>query len=469
MPESIVTLIKGDKHGSETDYRDQLPVNMSAVIRPMFGAEGYMLQEPGLVQYGSGSGVDRRGIWNDRFKEHYRVSGFNFISVDENGVENVLATVLGSDTVSLPYSFNTQGIVASGNFYLYDNSNGFRQVTDPDIRNPIDCVWVDGYYFFTDGEFLYHTDIDDEESINPTAVATAEFMPDDSLGLGKTSDNKVIVFGRYTTEYFFNAENDAFAFQRVPTRATKTGIVGTHAKCELNNKWYMLGGRKEGGIGVFALEIGEPTRVSTREIEKIIGQYTEDELKNVVLESRTEDAYSYVIVHLPSDTLKFNETLAKTSGIDIAWSVLKSDVLGNQPWRAKFGIYEPRIGKWVYGDKNDNRLGILDETVSTQYDEIVEWLLFTPFIQIETAAIDKLEAETIPGFTGSDDATVFMSLTYNGVTYGKEWTEMYGLINDYSKRFILRRLGYVNDWVGVKLRGATRSRMAFHRMFIGFG
>ena len=468
MAQSTITLIKGDKDGSETDYRDQLPVNMSAVMRPMFGAKGYMLLEPGLTQYGSGSGVDRRGVWNDRFKEHYRVSAGDLISVDEAGASTVLGSIPGSDTVSLPYSFDTQGIVADGNFYLYDSTNGLRQVTDPDIRNPIDCVWVDGYYFFTDGEFLYHTDIGDEEAINPISIATAEFMPDDSLGLGKTSDNKVIVFGRYTTEYFFNAGNDTFAFQRVPTRATKTGIVGTHAKCELNNRWYMLGGRKEGGIGVFSLEIGEPARVSTREIEKVIGEYSETDLVDAVLESRTEDAYSFVIVHLPNHTLKFNETIAKTEGIEYAWSLLKSDVSGSLPWRAKFGIYEPRIGKWVYGDKRDSTLGILDETVATQYGDIVEWLLYSPFIPVETASVDELQIETIPGFTGNDDATVFMSLTYDGVFQGSEWVELYGLPNDYGKRFVLRRLGYVRDWVGFRFRGASRSRMAFHRIFIEY-
>ena len=442
MPEQVITLVKGDKHGSETDYRDQLPVNMSAIDRPMFGARGYMIQEPGLTQYGSGTGIDRRGIWNDRLKDHYRVSGSDFISVDENGVATVIDAMPGSDTVSLPYSFETQGIVADGNFYLYDPTNGFRQVTDPDIRNPIDCVWIDGYYFFTDGEFLYHTEIGDEESISPSAVATAEFMPDDSLGLGKTSDNKVIVFGRYTTEYFFNAGNDNFAFQRVPNRATKVGIVGTHAKCELNGRWYMLGGRKEGGIGVFSLEIGDPNRISTREVEKVIGKYTETQLQDAVLESRTEDAYSYVIIHLPQETLKFNETIAKKLDPDNAWSILKTDVLGDDPWRAKFGIYEPRLGKWVYGDKIDSRLGILDEEVATQYDEIIEWILFTPFLYLETASIDELNIETIPGFTGSDDATVFVSTTYDGVVYGKEWREMYGLPNQYGKRFILNRMGY---------------------------
>jgi hypothetical protein len=53
MPESIINLIKGDKAGDETDYRDALSVNMHTVLRPMFGVQGYMQQSYGLTKYGS--------------------------------------------------------------------------------------------------------------------------------------------------------------------------------------------------------------------------------------------------------------------------------------------------------------------------------------------------------------------------------------------------------------------------------
>ena len=458
--ESVITLIKGDKIGVETDYRDYLPENMLAIERPMFGAKGYMLQSPGLTLLGNGAGIDRGGIWNERFNNHYRVSAGSFISVDSAGVTVTLGAVAGSQTASLPYSFNTQGIIADNRFWLYSPSSGFNEVVDPDLGDPIDGVWIDGYYCLTDGEYIYHTDINDESSIDPLKFATAEFMPDKSLGCGKTQDNKWIVFGRYTTEYFVNTAQENFAFARVPTRAVKIGIVGTHAKAEMNDRWYLLGGRKEEGVGVHLLGVGSAERVSTREVEKVIGQYTETQLQASILESRTEDAYAFIIVHLPTHTLIFNETIAKTAGIQSAWSILKTGV-DNDPWRGVHGLFEPRIGQWVYGDKNSSNIGIYDATVATQYGEIAEWTLHTPFLLLEAQSIDRLEIATMPGHTGDDDATVFISLSYNGVTHGKEWTELYGLPNDYSKRFIARRLGYVRDWVGIKLRGASRSRMAF--------
>jgi hypothetical protein len=88
---------------------------------------------------------------------------------------------------------------------------------------------------------------------------------------------------------------------------------------------------------------------------------------------------------------------------------------------------------------------------------------------LEDMSIDSLNIETIPGESGSDDATMFVSLTYDGVTYGKEFTEAYGAPGNRNKRYIVNRLGYVRNWVGFKLRGVSLARMAFGRGFIEVG
>lgn len=469
MPEMNLNLIRGDKHGSETDYRDFLPINMSGIVRPMFSVQGYMLQQPGLTQYATGEGIDRGGIYNERFANHFRISGTSFIEVATDGTTNTLGTISGSDTVSVPYSFNTQGIVANGRFYLYDPTDGFREVTDPDLGDPIDCVWVDGFYFFTDGETIYHTEIDDESVIDPLTFATAEFMPDPSNGVAKTADNLVMVFGRYTIEYFINIATDNFAFQRVEARAVKAGIVGTHTKAEMLDQWFIMGGRKEEDVSIHTVGVGRVTKVASREVDKVIGQYTETELSTSVLEARVEEGYQYLIVHLPNETLLYNVKIASVSGNEQAWTILKSDVKGDITWRAKHGIFEPRKGVWVYGDKQDSKIGILDETVGTHYGELAEWLLYTPFVYLETMSVDELNIETIPGFNTEEDATVFVSITYNGVTHGREYSMQYGNPSDFGKRFIRYRFGYVPDWFAFKLRGATTSRMAFSRAYIKYG
>jgi hypothetical protein len=467
MPLLPITLIKGDEHGSETDYRDALHVNMYAVPRKVHSADGYLLNYPGLSSFGTGFGIDRGGVYNERLIDHYRVSGTKFISVSKTGVVVELGPVSGNRQAALPYSFNTQAVIANYNMWLYDGTT-FTRIIDPDLGKPIDCVWVDGYYFLTDGEYLYHTDITDEYSIDPLNYATAEFMPDPSLGLSKTQDNKVMVFGRYSLEYFVNDSTDNFAFTRVETRAQKIGIVATHAKCETGTAFYITGGRRNEAVTVYRVSIGSSEKISTREVDKIIAKYSEPDLIDMRMESRLEDDITFVLVHLPNETLCFNETVARAFGVEAAWSILKTDVKGDITYRAINGIFDSRTSKWIYGDKWESIIGVLDNDVTTHYSVLVEWLLYSPFVNLEKASIDELEIETIPGFTITEDATVAFSLTYNGVTYGQEYWMDYGSPNDFNTRFIVRRLGYINQWFGLKFRGVSKSKMAFSLMKITY-
>jgi hypothetical protein len=457
------TLIKGDKIGVETDYRDALPVNMYAVNREILGASGYMIQYPGLELLGTGAGKDRGANYNERFQAQYRVSGTKLVSVSTTGVVTELGTIPGTSQARLIdfYSFNTQGIIADGKFFLYDSTTGFREVTDADLGSPVDGVWVDGYYFMTDGEYIFHTDLADESAIDPLKFATAEFMPDPSIGLSKTQDNKVMVWGRYSVEYFINVATSDFAFQRLDTRAQKIGIVSTHAKCESGPNFYITGGYRDSAVGVYAVGVGESIKVSIREVDKILKQYTEPELADMRMEARTEDNVTFILVHLPNETLCFNEQIAVTMGYGLAWSIVKSDVQGTSPYRGINGVFDARTAKWVYGDKRGGNIGIINNAICTHYGSLAEWSLPTPLMNMETFSIDEIELETIPGHTGDIDAKVAFSITYDGVTYGKEYWQLYGQPNDYKQRFFLRRLGICNDWVGFKFRGASASRMAF--------
>lgn len=466
MPEIPVTLIKGDKVSSLTDYGDALPVNMYAVQKEILGAQGYMQSYPGLTSFGMGTQRDRGANYNERFNMHFRVSGTNLISVSPTGVVTVLGVIPGTSQCRLQnfYSFNTQAIIADGRMFLYDAIGGFREVVDPDLGDPIDGVWIDGYYFLTDGEYIYHTDINDEESIDPLKFATAEFMPDISFGVAKTKDNKVMVFGRYTIEYFANDASENFAFQRLDTRAQKVGIVATHAKCELNGIFYITGGSKEEAVSVHILSAGASVKVATREIDKILAKYTEPELSDMRMETYTEDGVTFILIHLPEETLCFNETISQTMGLQHAWSIIKTDTIGNNPYRAINGIFDARNSLWIYGDKFDGHLGKLDKSVVTHYDNKVEWILFTPFLNLDGVSIDKIEIAIIPGFNVTDDATVAFSKTGNGLTYGSEYWLDYGKPLGYNDRFIARRIGYVRNYVGFKFRGISESKMAFGLM-----
>lgn len=458
-----IPLIKGDKVDSDVDYRDALPVNMTAVNHPIKGASGYMFQWYGLTEFVAGQGVDRGARWVTRtsFDGHYRVSGSSFIKVNADGTTSVLGAVAGSEQVRIAFSFNNIAIVAGKSLYYYNPTDGLRQITDTDIGSPIDVVWADGYFILTDGEDIYHSDILDEESFSPLNFSNAQFRPDPTYGLGVNEDNELVVYGVTTTQYYTNQGLENFTYSNITLKALKQGILGTHCKAEMNGRWYCISRREETSPSVTVVQGGGSKRISSREIDKILASYTDAALSTSVVECISDDAIRYVLIHLPDKTLLFNENIAESMGFSLAWSVLKSDTLGDNTYRAINFVRSLDTSDWICGDKLDSKIGRLDPSVATHYDDIAEWLLFTPLVKMESLSIDKLEMETISGFAPNDDATVFISQTLDGYFYGKEWTQLYGQNLDYGQRFYVRRLGYVRDIVGWRFRGASRSRMSF--------
>lgn len=469
MPTETIPIIQGEKLSVETDYRDSLPVNMTAVAKPILGSKGYLLSHYGLTSFATAPGVDCGGYWNDRFTEHFRVSGGKFIRVTENGIVEPRGDLPCSGRASMTHSFDNQAIVANGAMWLYDNST-LTQVIDLNLGAPIDITWIDGYFFLTDGANLYHTVLGDEDKIDPLQFSTSTFSPDPTLGVAKTADNQVIVFDRYSTEYFINAATENFAFTRIQGKAIKIGIVGTHCKVEMRDKFYVLGGGRNTSVSAYVISAGNYVSIATREIEKIFATYTENELSSSIVETRTQNKDEFIIFHLIRDTLLYNNTIAETLGINYAWTIVKTDILSDITWRGVNGVFDPRIPAWVYGDKTTNDLGLLDETVATQYGNNVETIIYTPLLYLDDMSLDQVEIETIPGHQSSSDKVIcFISLTYDGLTYSKEFTMEYGSPSDVNLRFIIRRLGYVRHFVGFKIRCAGPDRLSFAAFKLTYG
>ena len=468
MPEMKLSLIKGDRI-TNYDYRDSLPVNVTAVTRPIRGDDGYVISHDGLDEFATTNGVARGAVYNDRINKHFRVSGNNLESIGTDGSTTNIGTVIGTGIASLANSFNTQAIVSDGRMYLYDGAT-LTEITDPQLGFPIDITQFYGIYVMTDGEFLYQTDITDEYSISPLKYASSEFSADPIKGVARTDQNQIIAFNRYSIEYFyFNAAAPVGTSVLFPIngKSTKIGIVGTHCKCELDGMYFILGGRKLESPSVHILNGGQESTVATREIDKIISQYTESELEGVYMESRTVDRDKFVIVHLPNETLLYNHTIAQKAGAEFAWSFVKSGGNDYLPWRAKFGVFDPRIAKWVYGDIQENKLATLNDKSASQYGVEQESIFYTPIIPLESVSVNEFEINTIAGYVTTDFTSAF-SISYNGLTYGTEYWNRISIENDHGTRYIVRRLGFVRDEFSMRLRFISSNKMAFGAIKINY-
>ncbi len=466
MPQMQVPLFRGDSVKSDGDYHDFLPKNFFGIPHEIKGAAGYMISVDGLKRMFTASGVDRGGFYNDRLNKHFRVSGNRLITVDSLSAFTDLGAINGSGQCSMPYSFQSQLIVSGGNVYRYA-SGSLTQLTDSDFGRPIDADWIDGYYFFTDGEYLYHTLLANETQVAPTDYAVAEIMPDKSLGLMRTPDNLMMVFGRFSTEYFYNDGSANFGFARITQKSMKIGICGTHCKVELDGDIYILGGRRYESPSFYAIQSGNAAGVSSRSVDKILAQYTESELASVVIEGRVRSRMSFMIVRLPRHTLMLNVTLAKTSGATNAWSILSTGV-DSERWIGVNGVFDPNLSQWVYGCNDDGRTFYLDKESAAQDGEYAECELQTPFIPLDKKRISQLEMNTIPGFV-AQDTTIFFAVSPDGYILSSDWVQMYSTPLAYDMRFIIRRVGYFEHEAILRFRSLTKDKLNLSNLVITYG
>lgn len=463
MPEITLPLVRGEKITSDVDYTDFLPLNMTAVAKPILGAQGYMISHDGLTQVATASGADRGGFYDDRRGYHIRVIGNTLYKLVGTSLVSV-GTILGSGQCSFAYSFNNTAILSGGNVYFYNGAT-LQRLTDADLKNPIDLDWIDSYFFYTDGEYIYHSLLADEKQVDPLQYATAEIMPDKTLGVMRTTDNLVAVFGRYSIEYFINQANDQFAFSRITQKSVSGGICGTHCKVMIGDSIFILGGRKNESPSIHMLQSSMLESVSTRSVDKILATYTESELAQAVLESRTDKRDQFLIVRLLRHTLLLNVSAAQAIGVAESWSQLSYGV-DLSPWLGVNGVYDPLQNAWIYGSASGNAYK-LDDKTAAQAGEQTEFELRTPIVEAKHIRISRVEVNTVSGFT--DTTTAALSVTLEGAAYSTESWLLYSTAGAYDQHFIFRRIGYIPSCASFRLRGVSKNKVNFSNFKVTYG
>ena len=462
--EVTIPIAKGNRQ-DDFDYRDSLPVNFIGIPKDIKGDKGYLLSHDGLTEFADVSGTARGGVYNERFNKHFRVSGQSLECIHADGTVTSLGVIPGVGVCRFAASFNSQAIVSEGRFFLYDNAT-LTQVTSENLGFPISVTWFKGVYVLTDGENIAHTNILDETVLDTLAYSSSEFAADPIKAVARNDQNQILAFNRYSTEFFAfnpNSPTGVSVLQVINGKAVKLGIVGTHCYAELEGSFFVLGGRRKEDPTIYVLTGSTAVQVATREVNLIINKYTETQLQDAYLESRIKDDSALLIIHLPNETLLYNHTIAKLYGIEAAWTIAKSGVECDLPWRGKFGVYDPNAAKWIYGDIQANKLAYLDSSVASQYGEDVEQVFYTPIIPLRYVSINLLQMDTIQGYS-SDNVTCFMSISTNGATYSKEISKTLSVPREYKDKFEIRRVGYMRNYFSFKFRLVTAAKTAFSKL-----
>lgn len=450
---------------SGAEFRTSYPRNLVPVIKDTGISKLFLRTAEGLTRFDSGAptiaGFDRGGInWQGIC---YRVIGSSFVSISAAGVVTVLGTLMNDGLpVAMAYGYSNQGIgIVSGKSFYYYVGGSLQQVTDSNVGSPIDLLWMGGYFVLFDGTYSYVTDLDNQFNINSQKYGSDSNSPD-ALNGGLKFRNELYLCNRYTIAVMDNAGGTGYPFVENVGATIQKGVIGPQAKCITSQGFAFVGSAADEAPSVFlSVGLGIAQPIATREVQIVMGQYTEEQLYGVTLEYCADKDRQLVYMHLPNETFVYDVKGSQGAGEPL-WYMLDSSVDGSGAWRAWHPVY--CYGKFIFGDKIDQRVGFSDPTTAQQYDVDARWQFDTIFAYNSAHGITVYALELI-GMYGraalGENDTMSMQYTDDGLSYSLPRYKRMGTQGQTKKRPQWRPKHFFRNFRGYRFAGYNAAPVSF--------
>jgi hypothetical protein len=320
-------------------------------------------------------------------------------------------------------------------------------------------LWIDGYFMMTDGQYLVVTELNDPFSIDPLKYGSAEEDPDPITGLMKVR-GEVYALNRYTIENFQNIGGSGFPFTRNNGGLISKGCVGPRAKSYISQTFAFVGSGRGEQPSVYLAGAGTAINISTPQIDKELAQLTQDELAAVQLETRVEQNQERLLIHLPNKTLVYAGRVS-TEAQEPVWYSLAGGTEATEAYPLQHLCLVDGV---FYGGDQTGRIARLDSSVQTYFGEIAGWSFDTMLLwnSARGGIIKSLELIGLPGRGPFGvEATCFLSITFDGQTFGQERAISMGNFGLRRKRLQWRPKVHFWNYVGLRFRGANASVASF--------
>ena len=451
-----IPILSGIYADGSPNFRTSYPKNMVPVPKENGISKGYLRPGEGIVALGTGPGISRGAInWNG---ELYRIMGTSLVSISSANVVTVIGDVGSGGRVTFDYGFTYLAVTSGGRLYLYDGTT-LAQVTDPDLGVALDVVWVDGYYMTTAGEFLVITELNNPFAVNPLKYGSSEVDPDPIKAIWKLR-NEIYALNRYTIEVFDNVGTANFPFQRISGAQIQKGTVGTFACCVFMDAIAFIGGGRNEAPAIYLGANGNAQKISTREIEEVLQEYTEAELSISYIEEKIDRAHQHLIVHLPRHTFVFDGAASTALSMPV-WFMLSSTVVDEDIWNATECIW--CYDRWNVAHPTTTQFGYLVENISTHWGETIGWEFGTLIVYNagNGALFHDMELVSLTGSTAFGvDPTIWTQYSVDGITWSVEKGISAGTIGQRNKRLVWFQQGNMRNMRMQRFRGTSDAHVA---------
>ena len=411
-----------------------------------------LMQPSGISEFGNAGTKPCRGAWVMKEKPYF-VIGNELVSVAINGTTTSHGTISGNVRVSMADSGTFLVIVVSGgSAYVFSNlDNSLTTITDPDYQVSDSVTFYRGYFVFTttDGKQLFVSNLNSPLVFDALDFGSAEGDPDRIITQIVEHDELSII-GAKTTEVFRNVGGTGFPLQIIPGAFTQKGAHTKYGVLKFDNTYMFVGGGENELTAIWRQSSSASAiKVSTDAIDNAIQKFNKDEIASAFTMTFAEKGQFFAIFtfnsdRIPGRTFVYNSTASSLSGLSV-WFELQTG-MDDAPWRVNTIV--KAYGKLLCGDAVDGRIGVLSDSVYTEYGAAVKrQAALKPMSQDGMKIFaGELEAnfESGVGLTvgqGSNPVAIMDFSDDGGRTFSTEFKRFIGKIGEYGHQTVWNRQG----------------------------
>jgi len=261
------------------------------------------------------------------------------------------------------------------------------------------------------------------------------------------------LFGRNTSEVWYNAGTSPFPFAPIPGAFLEEGIIAPFSAARVGNTVVWLGGSEEGACMVWMAKGYIPQRISTHAVEFAIQGYVRDGLNvnDAVAFTYQDGGHQFYVLNFPSANATW--VFDAITGLWHERGTWNAPERRYDAWRPQHHAYA--FGKHLVGDREAGE--VYDLSINNFLDAgggVIRRVRRTPHLTMENLSLFyhrfQILLETGLGAStgqGSDPQIMVRWSDDGGHNWGNEHWVSAGKLGEYNARAIWRRLGRGRDRV----------------------
>ena len=404
---------------------------------------------PGLSLMGSVAPLSWRGLYTATNGQLYGVCGDTVYAISSSWAFTSIGTITTSTGPVSMVDNTTDIILVDGNYgsgwTIHLAGNAFAPIIQPGFYGGNQVNYVDGYFVLNRiGTRQWYISLPNSTTFDPIDFASTTGYSDLLIGIGITR-RYVYLFGKITTEIWFNQGNTAFPFGRLPGSFMQYGCAATNSIAQMDGELYWVAQSPQGQAFICKTANFAANVISTFAINNELQGYPT--LADAIGYTYELNGHFFYVVTFPTANKTWVYDLSNQQWNE--WNYVDNDGNFN---RHRSNCFAFAYGKLIVGDWQNGNLYAIDQDNYTDNGQVITRV--RTFYHMEDDSSNRvryrsliLEMESGNGYNNEEINVGLRWSNDRGKTYGNPVFQSLGSEGEYITVMQWNRLGMARDRV----------------------